>query len=113
MRVNASCTRGDIFGIHHCHTSGRLRRTHQRRHIHNEGIIPLLALAVREVESSVQRGKASPANRTKFHVVALLMREERAHEKTDETIYASVRQETLKRLDGIASILAKAAARDT
>ncbi|MGO1569974.1 MAG: DEAD/DEAH box helicase [Canibacter sp.] len=91
----------------------RVRRNTRRHHTHNEGIIPLLALAVREVESSVQRGKASPANRTKFHVVALLMREERARVKTDETIAASVRQETLKRLDGIASILAKAAARDT
>ncbi|XPP27802.1 MAG: DEAD/DEAH box helicase [Leucobacter sp.] len=85
----------------------------RRRHTHNEGIIPLLARAVREVEASAQRGKATPANRTKFHVIALLMREERARVKTEEGISDSERVETLKRLDGVASILAKTAARDT
>ncbi|MBO1902309.1 DEAD/DEAH box helicase [Leucobacter weissii] len=85
----------------------------RRRHTHNEGIIPLLARAVREVEASAQRGKASPANRTKFQVIALLMREERARVKTEEGISDAERAETLKRLDGVAAILAKTAARDT
>ena len=85
----------------------------KRRHTHNEGIIPLLARAVREVEASAQRGKATPANRTKFHVIALLMREERARIKTSEELSDSERAETLKRLDGVASILAKTAGRDT
>ncbi|MBC9928132.1 MULTISPECIES: DEAD/DEAH box helicase [unclassified Leucobacter] len=85
----------------------------KRRHTHNEGIIPLLARAVREVEASAQRGKATPANRTKFHVIALLMREERARAKTAEDLTDAERAETLKRLDGVASILAKTAARDT
>ena len=44
----------------------------------NEGIIPVLARAVREVESAVQRGRVMPSVRTKFQVVALLVREERA-----------------------------------
>ncbi|MFT4231480.1 MAG: DEAD/DEAH box helicase [Leucobacter sp.] len=76
-------------------------------------MIPLLARAVREVEASAQRGKASPAGRTKFHVIALLMREERARVKTDENVSENERAETLKRLDGVAAILAKTAARDT
>lgn len=85
----------------------------RKRHTHNEGIIPLLARAVREVEASAQRGKATPANRTKFHVIALLMREERARVKTEATMSEADRAETLKRLDGVAAILAKTAARDT
>ncbi len=95
-------------------TAARTTRSKSRRkHTHNEGIIPLLARAVREVEASAHRGKASPSGRTKFHVIALLMREERARVKTDETIGEAERAETLKRLDGVAAILAKSAARDT
>ena len=89
------------------------RSKSRRRHTHNEGIIPLLARAVREVEASAHRGKASPSGRTKFHVIALLMREERARVKTEEGISEAERAETLKRLDGVAAILAKSAARDT
>ncbi|MGK0716352.1 DEAD/DEAH box helicase [Leucobacter sp. W1153] len=85
----------------------------RKRHTNNAGLIPLLARAVREVEASAQRGKATPANRTKFHVIALLMREERARVKTEEGLSDAERAETLKRLDGVASILAKTAARDT
>ncbi|NQX33935.1 DEAD/DEAH box helicase [Herbiconiux sp. VKM Ac-2851] len=79
----------------------------------NTGLIPILARKVREVEAAAQRGKVAPANRTKFLVVALLMREERASIKTDTTITDAERAEQLKRLDGIASILARTAARDT
>lgn len=85
----------------------------KRRHTQNEGIIPLLARAVREVEASAQRGKATSSSRAKFQVIALLMREERARIRSDEAVTESERVETLKRLDGIASILAKSAARDT
>ena len=93
--------------------SAKSRSNGRRKHTHNEGIIPLLARAVREVEASAQRGKATPANRTKFHVIALLMREERARVKTEEGVSDAERTETLKRLDGVAAILAKTAARDT
>lgn len=89
------------------------RSNGRRKHTHNEGIIPLLARAVREVEASAQRGKATPQNRAKFQAIALLMREERARVKSDEQVSAAERTETLKRLDGVASILAKTAARDT
>ena len=54
-----------------------------------------------------------PSVRTKFQVVALLVREERARVKADETINEAHRAEQLKRLEGIATILAKTAARDT
>ncbi len=76
-------------------------------------LIPILARKVREVESKAQKGKVGPTNRTKFQVIALLMREERAKAKNDPNISESARAERLKRLDGIAQILAKTAARDT
>ena len=77
------------------------------------GIIPVLARAVREVEGAAERGRVSPANRTKFQVIALLMRDERARAKADGSLSDPERIELLKRLDGVATILAKTAARDT
>jgi superfamily II DNA or RNA helicase len=79
----------------------------------NEGIIPVLARAVREVETAVQRGAVMPSVRTKFQVVALLVREERARIKADDSQTENYQAEQLKRLDGVATILAKTAARDT
>ncbi|MDF2574261.1 MAG: helicase [Agromyces sp.] len=76
-------------------------------------IIPILARKVREVETKAQKGKLGPTNRTKFQVIALLMREERARVKADLELTDAARAELLKRLDGIAQILAKTAARDT
>ena len=76
-------------------------------------IIPILARKVREVETKAQKGKLGPTNRTKFQVIALLMREERARVKADAEVTDAARGELLKRLDGIAQILAKTAARDT
>jgi hypothetical protein len=77
------------------------------------GIIPILARAVREVENAAERGKVSPANRTKFQVIALLMRDERSRARSDSSLSDADRAELLKRLDGVATILAKTAARDT
>jgi len=71
-----------------------------------------LARAVREVETAVQRGPAQPSVRTKFQVVALLVREERTRVKADAEGTEAHRAEQLKRLDGVATILAKTAARD-
>jgi hypothetical protein len=93
--------------------NGARTRTQRRPRHDNDGIIPVLARVVREVESAVQHGRAVPSTRTKFQVVALLMREERARVKTDETTSAARRTEELKRLDGIATILATTAARDS
>ncbi len=89
------------------------RNQRRVRDLDNDGIIPVLARAVREVETAVQRGPVQPAVRTKFQVVALLVREERANVKTDESSSEAHRNEQLKRLDGVATILAKTAARDT
>jgi superfamily II DNA or RNA helicase len=73
----------------------------------------VLARAVREVEAAGQRGIMPSSARTKFQVVALLVREERARVNADETYSDAYRAEQLRRLDGIATILAKTAARDT
>ena len=86
------------------------RRT---RPLDNDGVIPVLARAVREVEAAAQRGPLRTTNRSKFQAVALLMREERARVKTDTDLNDAQRAEQLKRLDGVATILAKTAARDT
>ncbi len=72
----------------------------------------MLAKAVRGVEADAERGPVKPSSRTKFQVVAHLVREERARVKADEDITESQRAEQLKRLDGVATILAKTAARD-
>jgi hypothetical protein len=78
----------------------------------NEGILPVLARAVREVEAAVQRGAVMASVRTKFQVVALLVREERARVRSDESLAETKRGEELKRLDGVATILAQTAARE-
>jgi hypothetical protein len=84
------------------------------RHANNDGLIPVLARKVREVEAKAADGKKlGPTNRTKFQVIAFLMREERARAKSDPELTDAARAEQLKRLDGIATILAKTAARDT
>ncbi|WP_110182003.1 DEAD/DEAH box helicase [Nocardioides solisilvae] len=90
----------------------RPRRSTPRR-LDNDGIIPVLARAVREIEAEAQRGRVSPSARTRFQVVALLVREERARVKEDAEATEVQKAEQLKRLDGVATILAKAAARDT
>ncbi|MET0974097.1 MAG: DEAD/DEAH box helicase [Leifsonia sp.] len=91
----------------------RTTRTRTRSRDDDAPIIPILARKVREVEAKAQGGKLGPTNRTKFQVIALLMREERARVKADKDVSETARAELLKRLDGIAQILAKTAARDT
>ncbi|QIG44260.1 DEAD/DEAH box helicase [Nocardioides anomalus] len=88
------------------------QRNNQRRHGDNEGIIPVLARAVREVEARAQRGPVSPSARTKFQVIALLVREERARIKADTELTEAKKADQLKRLDGVATILAKTTATD-
>ena len=79
----------------------------------DEGIIPVLAKAVRQVEAAAQRGKVRPNDRTAYQVAALLVREERDRAKSDSSLPEAQRTAQLARLDGIATILAKTAARDT
>lgn len=78
-----------------------------------EGIIPILAKTIRQVEAAARGGKVKPNGRTSYQVVALLMREERARVKADPSMAEAERAGALTRLDGIATILAKMAARDT
>ena len=94
-------------------TSQRRRKSSSSRRDDEAPIIPILARKVREVEAKAQRGKLGPTNRVKFQVIAFLVREERARVKSDATVTDAARAELLKRLDGVATILAKTAARDT
>ena len=94
-------------------TSQRRRTPSPARRDDEAPIIPILARKVREVEAKSQRGKLGPTNRVKFQVIAFLVREERARVKADTSITDGARAELLKRLDGVATILAKTAARDT
>jgi SNF2 family DNA or RNA helicase len=73
-------------------------------------LIPVLARAVREIEAAVERSNVQPSVRTKFQVVALLVREERARVNGDAKATEAYRTTQLRRLDGLATILAKSAA---
>ncbi|MBO0926768.1 DEAD/DEAH box helicase [Cellulomonas sp. zg-ZUI199] len=77
------------------------------------GLVPVLAEVAREVDRAVQRTPIRPSVRTKFQVVALLVREERARLMADDQLGQSRRTQQLKRLDDIATMLARTAARDT
>lgn len=92
---------------------GAANRGSSARRDDDAPLIPILARKVREVEAKAQRGKLGPTNRVKFQAIAFLVREERARVKADETVPTAARAELLKRLDGVATILAKTAARDT
>src|SRR5690625_2984474 len=83
-----------------------------RRRTDAAPLIPLLARRVREVEARASRGKLGPTNRTRFQVIAMLVRDERARVQADDTLSTPARNELLKRLDGIATILARTATRD-
>ena len=71
--------------------------------------MPVLAKAVREVENRLKRGQVE---RTRFQVIALLVREERARTKADASLTEAQREAQLRRLDGVATILAQIAARE-
>lgn len=94
------------------HQRGNRRTPAHARHKDNEGIVPVLARAVRELESAVQRGPLSPGQRIRFQVVALLVREHRSEVKHNAELSEGKKADELKRLDGIATILAKTATRD-
>ena len=76
-----------------------------------DDVASVLSRTAREVEAAARRGRVTPAVRAKFQAVALLLRDERARvwaaAETD-----SRRAEQLKRLDGIATILATTAIQD-
>ena len=74
-------------------------------------VVAVLARTVRELEAAAQRGRVTPAVRTKFQALAMLLRDERARAQT-ALGNDSRRAEQLKRLDGVAAILAATAVRD-
>jgi SNF2-related domain/Helicase conserved C-terminal domain len=82
----------------------------QRRTRHRGDVVSVLARTAREVEAAA-RSRVTPAVRTKFQAVALLLRDERARVLAAAGS-DSRRAEQLKRLDGIAAILARTAVRD-
>src|SRR5690242_15763653 len=91
------------------------RRTaprNQRRVRHHGDVVSVLARNAREVEAAAQRGRVTPAVRTKFQAIALLLRDERARIRA-AAVSDSHRTEQLRRLDGIATIMATTAVRDT
>ncbi|MCS0498001.1 DEAD/DEAH box helicase [Protaetiibacter mangrovi] len=94
--------------------SSSAKGAQQRRRPHQDetGIIPVLARVVRGIENAAERGKVNAANRVRYRVVAVLAREERARIKGDASITDAERTKELTRLDGIATIMAKTAARD-
>jgi hypothetical protein len=72
----------------------------------------MLARAVREVETALRSGRVTPATRTKFQAVALLLRDERDRVRAEQNSSNTRRAEQLKRLDGIATSLAMTAVRE-
>ncbi|HEX9528871.1 MAG TPA: SNF2-related protein, partial [Streptosporangiaceae bacterium] len=83
----------------------------QRRARHRGGVVPVLARTVREVEAAARRGRVTPAVRTKFQAAALLLRDERARVRAAAGT-GRHRAGQLKRLDGVAAILAATAVQD-
>jgi len=83
----------------------------QRRAHHHGDVVPALARTVREIEAAAGRGRVTPAVRTKFQAAALLLRDERARVRAAAGS-DSHRAEQLKRLDGVAAILARTAVQD-
>ena len=71
----------------------------------------MLARTAREIEAAALRGRVTPAVRTKFQALAMLLRDERARVQAAPG-NGSHQAEQLKRLDGIAAILAATAVRD-
>ncbi len=72
----------------------------------------MLTHAVGEIRTALGRGRVTPATRTKFQAIALLLRDERARVRADERSSDTHRTEQLKRLDDIATSFAKTAVRD-
>ncbi|MCU1433254.1 MAG: putative helicase, superfamily [Actinotalea sp.] len=76
-----------------------------------EGLIGVLSKGVRDLEQAVQHGRVKTSTRATFQAVALLVREERARLQSPELPEAE-RAEQLKRLDAVATRLARVAARE-
>lgn len=76
----------------------------------DQGLLPVLAQAVRSVENDAKRGRLTMTSKATFQAVAALTRQERMRIKTDPSLNDAKRGEQIKRLEGIATILATTAA---
>jgi SNF2-related domain/Helicase conserved C-terminal domain len=93
-------------------TGARRTAPRKQRRVHYSGdAVSVLARTVREVEAAARRDGVTPAVRTKFQAVALLLRDERARVRAAPGS-DSHRGGQLKRLDGVAAILAATAVQD-
>jgi hypothetical protein len=92
-------------------TGARRNAPRKQRRVHHEDVISVLARTAREVEADVRRGRVTAAVRAKFQAAALLLRDERARAR-DAAASEGQRAARLKRLDGIAAILATTAVQD-
>ena len=72
----------------------------------------VLTDAVREVQTALERRRVTSSTRTTFQAATLLLRDERARVRADESIGETRRAEKQKRLDDVASSLARSAVRD-
>lgn len=92
--------------------SARRTAPQRQRRVRQRGdVVSVLSRTVREVETAARSGRVTPAVRTKFQAVAMLLRDERARVQAAPG-NGSHRAEQLKRLDGIAAVLAATAVRD-
>ncbi len=72
----------------------------------------MLARAVREVETAIERRQLTAGQRARLQAVALLVREERARIQGDSSVPEARATMLRKRLDGVATILAQVVARE-
>lgn len=94
-------------------TSTRRTAPRNQGRARDRDVISVLARAVRELEAAVRRRPVTPSVRAEFQAVALLLREERARVRSDDKGSEAFRAEQLKRLEGVAAILATTAVRDS
>ncbi len=93
-------------------SGGGRSASHNQRHRSardERGPFPVLAKAVHGVELAVQRSRVTPSTRATFQAAALLVRELRDRAKSEKLSEAD-RKAQLKRIDGVATVLARAAA---
>jgi hypothetical protein len=76
-----------------------------------DGPIPVLAKALGEVTSSVNRRRVTPTTLATFQAVSLLLRELRAAAKTERMSDAK-RATEMRRIEGLAATMARTAAQD-
>jgi SNF2 family DNA or RNA helicase len=69
-------------------------------------------MAVREVERAVNQRQLTSGQRARFQASALLARAERANVRADENLTPAQKEAQLKRLEGLATILAQIATRE-